>query len=295
MTAILSWNIQAGLGVDGRVDLARIARTIRALADADVICLQEVESQGSEVPGDDAGNMRGDQFETLQDLFPGYAAVIGAGVERADDATTSMYRFGNMVLTRLPILSVFRHPLPQPAAPRVRHMPRQATEVTVGSSVGPLRVVTTHLEYHSSVHRRAQVERLRALHIEVAEQARHSGPAEDIGPYAHIARPPSAVFCGDFNMESDSEEYSALLAPFAGSAPDLVDAWSALYPGRPHDPTCGVFDHRQWTAGAHCRDFFLVTEEMQSRLRSLRVDLRTDASDHQPIVLMLANDPGAAD
>ena len=30
MTAILSWNIQAGLGADGRVDLVRIARTIRA-------------------------------------------------------------------------------------------------------------------------------------------------------------------------------------------------------------------------------------------------------------------------
>ena len=295
MTAIVSWNIQAGRGVDGRVDLVRIARTVRALADADVICLQEVESRGSGGPGDDAASVREDQFETIQDLFPGYATAIGAGVERADNGAASMYRFGNMVLSRLPILSVFRHLLPQPAAPGVWHMPRQATEVTVRSSGRPLRVVTTHLEYHSPVHRRAQVERLRELHTEVAEQARHPGAAEDIGPYARIARPPSAVFCGDFNMESDSEEYAALLAPFDGSAPDLVDAWSALYPGRPHDPTCGVFDHGQWPAGAHCRDFFLVTEEFQPRLRSLRVDLRTDASDHQPIVLMLADGLGDAD
>ena len=106
--------------------------------------------------------------------------------------------------------------------------------------------------------------------------------------------PPSAVFCGDFNMESDSEEYAALLAPFDGGAADLVDAWSALYPGRPHDPTCGVFDHRQWPEGAHCRDFFLVTGELRSRLRSLRVDLRTDASDHQPVVLTLVDGPGDA-
>ena len=295
MTTILSWNIQAGLGVDGRVDLARIARTVRALADADVICLQEVESRGSGGPGDDAASVRGDQFETLQDLFPGYAAVIGAGVERADDAAASMYRFGNMVLSRLPILSVFRHVLPQPASPGVRHMPRQATEVTVRSSGGPLRVVTTHLEFHSPVHRRAQVERLRELHVEVAEQARHPGQVRDGGPYAPIARPPSAVFCGDFNLESDSEEYAALLAPFGGVAPDLVDAWPALYPGRPHDPTCGVFDRRQWPAGAHCRDFFLVTRELQPRLRSLRVDLRTDASDHQPVALALADGPGDAD
>ena len=294
MTTILSWNIQAGLGVDGRVDLARIARTVRALADADVICMQEVESRGSGGPGGDAASVREDQFEALRDLFPGYTAVIGAGIERADTDVASMYRFGNLVLSRLPILSVFRHLLPQPATPGARHMPRQATEVTVRSPSGPLRVVTTHLEYHSAVHRRAQIERLRELHTEVAEQARHPGAAEDAGPYARIARPPSAVFCGDFNMESDSEEYAALLAPFDGGAPDLVDAWPALYPGRPHDPTCGVFDHRQWPAGPHCRDFFLVTEELGPRLRSLRVDPRTDASDHQPVVLVLADGPGDA-
>ena len=295
MTTILSWNIQAGLGIDGRVDLARIARTIRALADADVICLQEVESRGSGGPGDEVESVREDQFETLQRLFPGHAAVTGAGVERAETDAGPMYRFGNMVLSRLPLLSVFRHLLPQPATSAARHMPRQATEVTVRSPGGPLRVVTTHLEYHSPVHRRAQVERLRELHAEVAGQARHPAPAEDTGPYARIARPPSAVFCGDFNMESDSEEYAALLAPFDGGAADLVDAWPALYPGRPHDPTCGVFDRRQWPAGAHCRDFFLVTEELRPRLRSLRVDLRTDASDHQPVVLVLADGPGEAD
>lgn len=295
MTAILSWNIQAGLGVDGRVDMERIARTVRALADADVICLQEVEGRGSGGPGDNAASAGEDQFETLRDLFPGHAGVVGAGVERAENDAASMYRFGNMVLSRLPVLSVFRHLLPQPATPGTRHMQRQATEVTVRSSGGPLRVVTTHLEYHSAVHRRAQIERLRELHTEVAEQARQPGPAEDTGPYARIARPPSAVLCGDFNMESDSEEYAALLAPFDDGAPDLVDAWPATYPGRPHDPTCGVFDHRQWPAGPHCRDFFLVTEELQSRLRSLRVDLRTDASDHQPIVLELGDGPGGAE
>ena len=295
MTTILSWNIQAGLGVDGRVDLVRIARTVRALADADVICMQEVESRGSGGPRDDAASAREDQFETLGDLFPGYTAVIGAGIERAETDAVSMYRFGNLLLSRLPMLSVFRHLLPQPAAPGARHMPRQATEVTVRLPSGPLRVVTTHLEYHSAVQRRAQIERLRELHTEVAGQARHPGVAKDTDPYARIARPPSAVFCGDFNMESDSEDYAALLAPFDGGAPDLVDAWPALYPGRPHDPTCGVFDHRQWSAGPHCRDFFLVTEELQPRLRSLRVDLRTDASDHQPVVLVLADGPGDAE
>ena len=136
MTTIVSWNIQAGRGVDGRVDLSRISRTIRALADADVICLQEVEGLSSGRPGEDGAAAPRDQFEALQDLFPGYIGVVGAGIERATDTAVSHYRFGNMVLTRLPILSVFRHHLPQPAAPGVRHMPRQATEVTVRSSSG---------------------------------------------------------------------------------------------------------------------------------------------------------------
>ncbi|MCU0933013.1 MAG: endonuclease, partial [Thiobacillaceae bacterium] len=39
---LLSWNIQWGRGLDGRVDLARIAGEIRRIGDFDVICLQEV-------------------------------------------------------------------------------------------------------------------------------------------------------------------------------------------------------------------------------------------------------------
>ena len=40
--SILSWNIQFGLGMDGRVDLPRIAAACRAMGDADVLCFQEV-------------------------------------------------------------------------------------------------------------------------------------------------------------------------------------------------------------------------------------------------------------
>ena len=109
MTTILSRNIQVGQGVGGCVDLVRIARTIRARADADVICPQEVESRGSAGRGDDVESVVEDQFETLQRLFPAHAGAIGASVEWAESDAASMYRFGNLVLSRLPILSVFRH------------------------------------------------------------------------------------------------------------------------------------------------------------------------------------------
>ena len=278
MTIVVSWNIQAGLGVDGRVDLDRIGRVIVALADADVICLQEVECPEHPASGVD-------QFAAIPDLFPRHTAIDGAGVQRA--AECGEYRFGNMVLSRLPVLSVFRHHLPWPAAPGVKHMPRQATEVTVETVAGALRVVTTHLEYHSVAHRRAQVGRLRELHAEAAAQEKYPAEAHAHGPYAGPVRPSKAVICGDFNMGVESAEYAALLEPFGDGAPGLVDAWSGLYPGRPHDPTCGVFDRVQWPAGPHCRDFFFVSEDLRPRLQSLSVDLETDASDHQPLALIL--------
>ena len=278
MTTIVSWNIQAGLGVDGRVDLDRIGRVIAALADADVICLQEIECPEHPASGVD-------QFAAVPDLFPRHTAIDGPCVQRG--AGRGEYRFGNMVLSRLPVLSVFRHHLPWPAALGVKHMPRQATEVTVETPAGPLRVVTTHLEYHSAAHRRAQVSRLRELHAEAAAQEKNPAEAHAHGPYAGPVRPSRAVICGDFNMGVESDEYAAMLAPFDDGAPGLADAWPGLYPDRPHDPTCGVFDRVQWPVGPHCRDFFFVTEDLLPRLVSLSVDLETDASDHQPLALAL--------
>ncbi|HEY5719426.1 MAG TPA: endonuclease/exonuclease/phosphatase family protein [Gammaproteobacteria bacterium] len=287
MTTLLSWNIQAGTGVDGHPDLARTVRTISALADADVICLQEVERH---VPHAGAG--ADDQLDALARAFPAHAAVFGACLERAGhDAagTPGSYQFGNLVLSRLPVASVFRHPLPQPAVPGVRNMPRQATELTLLAPWGPLRVVTTHLEYHSAPQRLAQVARLRELHAEVAALAREPGAPLAQGPYARYPRAASAVICGDFNLEPGAAEYRALLAPFADGAPGLADAWDLLHRGQPHAPTCGVFDLAQWPMGAHCRDFFFVTDDLEPRLRGFRVDLDTAASDHQPIVLELAD------
>ena len=52
-------------------------------------------------------------------------------------------------------------------------MPRVAVEVVVEAPFGPLRVMTTHLEYYSKEHRAAQIARLRELHRE-AVRARTS-------------------------------------------------------------------------------------------------------------------------
>ena len=275
MTELVTWNIQAGLGVDGQTDLARIASVIKALADADVICLQEVCRH---LPGS------GDQVAELQQHFPGYGAFFGAAIDRLADGAASAPRmqFGNLVLSRLPVLQCFRHALPQPADATVQHMPRQATEVVVATPAGALRVVTTHLEFHSVTQRVAQTRRLLALEEEVRDAELHPARAPRDGPYAAVPRPARTLLCGDFNFETDSEEYRVLTGPGG-----LHDAWPALRGDSAHAPTCGIHDHVQWPAGAHCRDFFFCSETLLARVRAIEVDEQTTASDHQPVMLRL--------
>ncbi|MEE9589419.1 MAG: endonuclease/exonuclease/phosphatase family protein [Hyphomicrobiaceae bacterium] len=286
MTEILTWNIQCGLGVDGRVDLDRIAAIIRSMGDANVICLQEVCRHMPELDGG-AGS---DQASLLAGLFPDHEPYFGAGPDRIAGRGRGDERasFGNMILSRLPVLSVFRHPMPQPAAAGIKHMPRQATEVTVATPTGPLRVVTTHLEYHARAHRLAQIERLRALHFEAAANVMHP-PAQAGGPYEPLERPVEMVLCGDFNFDPKGAEYAGLLAPFDDGVPALSDGWRAVHGERPHEPTCGVHDHKQWPQGKHCRDFFFVTPDVRARATAIHVNVDTNASDHQPLLLTLSD------
>ena len=78
---LVTWNIQWGCGMDGRVDLARIVKTARAMADFDVFCVQEVADNFPDL----AGNDDRDQFAELRGLLPGYACIQGYGVDVAGD------------------------------------------------------------------------------------------------------------------------------------------------------------------------------------------------------------------
>ena len=277
MTVVLTWNIQAGLGCDGVTDLGRIAATIRA-RDPDIVCLQEVARNVPEMAGGE------DQVERLAGLFPGHHAVFGAAIDRT--GAEQRMRFGNLVLSRLPVLQVFTHPLPQPAAPGVKHMPRQATEIVAGTPAGPMRVVTTHLEYHSETQRIAQAEFLRRLQAEVEENAAAPGRDTGTGIYALVPRPASALYCGDFNAAPGDAVHALMTAPLpSGSA--LSDAWSVFRPDAPHPPTTGVFDRRQWPQGPHCRDYVFGTADLAACIAEVEVDVETDQSDHQPVVLRL--------
>ncbi len=110
---LLTWNIQWGRGADGRVDLDRIAAHVRRLGDFDVICLQEVTSAYPELGGNDGA----DQFAAIEKLFPEYAAIAGFAMD-GDGEGGRRKRFGNMILSRLPVRQAFRHLLPWPPTRR---------------------------------------------------------------------------------------------------------------------------------------------------------------------------------
>ena len=268
MTAILTWNIQNGKGCDGVIDLPRIARVIKAMGGADVICLQEIARN------DQAFDGGADQVAELAHLFNGFETVFGPALSRGER------QYGNLVLSRLPVLQAFNHLLPHPAEPGIKHMQRQAIEVVVQTPGGPLRVMTTHLEYYSAAHRAAHVERLRAIQREVAEnELRPAKPAAS--PYDAMPRPASLVLCGDFNLAPDDPQYAALFSE------PLLDAWRQFRKGEPDPSSTGLFDRAQWPMGGHCRDYFAVTEDVAARIAGIEMDAATDASDHQPLRLVL--------
>lgn len=268
MTAIVTWNIQNGKGCDGVIDLSRIASVIRRMGEADVICLQEIAHHDPAFAGG------ADQVAELQALFPGYAAVFGVALWRDGR------QYGNLLLSRLPLLQAFTHLLPRPAQGGIKHMQRQAIEAVVGTRAGPLRVMTTHLEYYSVAQRAAQIARLRELQQEAADNdARPATPAAS--PYDAVPRPASVVLCGDLNLLPHDNEYAQLFQP------PLQDAWTFVRKQEPHPPTTGLHDRAQWPMGGHCRDYFAVTGDVAARIAALDVDLATDASDHQPLKLVL--------
>lgn len=280
---LITWNIQWGRGADGRVDLERTVAHARRLADFDVLCLQEVSAAYSELPGSDGR----DQFQELADRLPGYTAVAGVATDTPHPAG-GRRAFGNMIFSRFPVLQVFRHLLPWPADPAVSSMQRMALEATLDTPLGLVRVTTTHLEYYSSRQRAAQVERLRELHQEAAAQAGSLRPGQaSEGPFFFMPRAAASVLAGDFNCRPGSAEMARLTAAMNDATRPYRDAWAIAHGGEPHDPTVGIHDKTQWPDPPFAVDFILVSEDLAPRVQEMRVDAVGDASDHQPVLLVL--------
>jgi len=282
---LITWNIQWARGCDGRVDPARIVAAARDMADFDVLCLQEVARNFPGLPGSSGE----DQYGIFARLLPGYSVIKGPAIQVS--APGGDWReFGNALITRLPVLQVFRHLLPWPADASVPNMQRAAVEAVLQTRSGPLRVTTTHLEYYSAKQRAAQVERLRELQAEAAGHANEPVRPEKQGsPFAPAPRPASGVLTGDFNFRPEDPLHARMQAPIGADVPAYRDAWKIRHPRKAHAPTLGVFDKEQWPEPPFCCDFIFTTEDLAPRIEELEVNETTDASDHQPVLLALAD------
>ena len=134
---VVSYNVHSCVGLDGEFSPARIANILKALS-ADVVALQEVEER----------NYRGASVsQFLADALGLYRA--GRTIhERAG------IDYGNVLLSRLPALSVSGHDLMFP-----RREPRGAIEAEFELESRTLRVLATHFGL-AARERRAQLEKI---------------------------------------------------------------------------------------------------------------------------------------
>jgi endonuclease/exonuclease/phosphatase family metal-dependent hydrolase len=280
---LITWNIQWGCGLDGRVDLGRIVATARAMADFDVLCVQEVADNYAGL----AGNDDRDQFALLAALLPGYQRIDGYGVDIQGESGRRR-RFGNAIFSRYGVISARRHALPWPADPGNSTMPRVAVEATLQAPFGPLRLTTTHLEYYSDVQRRAQVLRLRELHEEASLRALAAPAAQGDAnaTFAPTAQTVSSILAGDFNFPVEHPAYGEIQREFAPGAPAYRDAWRIRNDREPHPPTFCVHSPA-YSKTPYCCDFVFVSADLATRVRAIGVDTDTRASDHQPVLLEL--------
>jgi len=160
---------------------------------------------------------------------------------------------------------------------------RVLVEAVVSADVGPLRVMTTHLEYYSHAQRHAQINAIRRLHAEARAMSMRTPLAEEQGGSFEVyPRPAQALLCGDLNFPASAPERAQILATFNDGTPDFHDAWTLLHPGEPHAPTVGIHPV-DFVKQPECFDFVFVTEGLASHLKVHGIDAETESSDHQPV------------
>lgn len=275
---LLSWNIQWGRGMDGRVDLARILHTIHQLGDFDILCLQEIAVNFPGLPGSKGE----DQITELSAGLPGHTAIYGVATD-VPDGRGGRSQFGNAIFSRLPIGQVWRHLLPWQAELTTPSMQRVLVEAVVTTDIGPLRIMTTHLEYYSQRQRAMQINAIRRLHHEACIMSQRKYlPEEQGGTFEVFPRPVEALLCGDLNFPAAAPERTQILTPFTDGTPNFHDAWPVLHPGTPHAPTVGIHPV-DFVDRPECFDFVFITDGLVNHLKAHDIDAATEASDHQPV------------
>jgi endonuclease/exonuclease/phosphatase family metal-dependent hydrolase len=173
---VLSYNIHHGEGVDGKLNLERIARVIRSV-EPDLVAVQEV----------DKNTRRTGQVDQPAELarLTGMHVAFGANIKYQGGD------YGNAVLSRFPIHRHENHLLPLLDEGEQRGV--LIVEVVVPNEASPLVLMATHLD-----HRRDDKERLAS--------------ADAINHLASKLEGRPALLAGDLNDTPDSPTLQRLAA-----------------------------------------------------------------------------------
>ena len=120
---VLTWNLHAGIGPDGRYDLGRIVKLVQK-HDPDIVALQEIASRGR---GEDSP-------------FSFLAQALGTHAAEAKTVVAPDGYYGHALISRWPLGEVAVHDLSVS-----RREPRGAIEATVATPLGPLHMSSVHL------------------------------------------------------------------------------------------------------------------------------------------------------
>jgi endonuclease/exonuclease/phosphatase family metal-dependent hydrolase len=291
---IVTYNVQWFKGLDNVVDIARVINVARDMADFDAICMQEVAVNYATL----TGTVHPNQPAIVKQLLPGFEVFFSPAIDELSPCGTMRQQFGNLIATRLPVRQVQHTPLPYPNPPVAQPTPsmqRIALTCTVQAPWGPVRLITSHLEYYNQVMRHAQTRALRDLHLQGCALAAQPSKTEQGTPYQPKPLTTDTVICGDFNFEPDSEEYASMVRTGGGqtdqvqtgAAGNLVNSFNVLHPGAAYPSTFRLFDRTYGPEPVGC-DFFFVSNSLTHRVKGFAVNQVTQASDHQPVLLELA-------
>lgn len=288
---LVTYNIQYGIGLDGKYDLGRIADAVRG---ADVICLQEVSRNN---PANQGRDMVAEIGEALPDYFSVYGsnfdANVGSHVGKDGRARTVMFQLGNMVLSKTPIHLSRNLLLPRKRSFEAMNFQRGALEVLIETPLGFLRIYSTHLDHRSPQERLAQLRFLRERVLQAPlEGLALSGLAERGLPEPPV--PEHFIVAGDFNMLAGSQEYLELCGtPDHEFGPPLtaelfIDA--AVRLGASGDDLVTWIDPAKPQDASRFKriDYTFTSASLARALKRLWVDRTAVGSDHLPVWLELA-------
>jgi Metal-dependent hydrolase len=165
---VMSWNLHHGAGLDGKLDLARIAAFIKK-QDADVVALQEVDNQCN----------RSENIDQAAELakLTGLHGAFGAAMPYDGG------QYGLAILSKHPIGKTQVIRLPGDGEPRIGFL------AEIQAPQGSITLVSTHFHHRSGESRIAQAKEL------LAALAKTSGPIVIAGDLNDVlGSPPLSLF-----------------------------------------------------------------------------------------------------